>query len=188
MLAEISHQKSQAYLKQRNMLAMLCLALIGLMLVVVMLFSAKDREVILQPILSRPMTVSSAGPTADYLELVTRDTASVMLNRSPVALEYWMEQVLRVVDPAYQGRVKAELLRIVTEQKDSDVSQAFSMTGMKVDPRALASEVTGVVTVFVGKKVIASDKRTFRFRWSYQGLSLAMIEFGEVLPKGAKEL
>lgn len=187
MLAEISHAKSQALLKQRNMLAMLCLTLIGLMMVVVMLFSAKDREVILQPILSRPMTVSSAGPTADYLELVTRDTSSIILNRSPVALEYWMEQVLRVVDPAYQGRVKSELLRIVTEQKDSDVSQAFSMTGMKVDPKALTSEVTGVVTVFVGKKVIASDKRTFRFRWSYQGLSLAMTEFGEVLPKGAEE-
>lgn len=187
MLADIAHARSQALLKQRNMLAMLCMTLAGLMLVVVMLFSAKDREVVLQPILSRPMTISSAGPTADYLELVTRDTAAVMLNRSPVALEYWMEQVLRVVDPAYQGRIKAELLKIVTEQKDSDVSQAFSLTGMKVDPKALTSEVTGVITVFVGKKVIASDKRTFRFRWSYQGLSLAMTGFGEVLPKGEKE-
>lgn len=187
MLADVSHNKSQALLKQRNMLAVLSMALIGLMMVVIMLFSAKDREVILQPVLSRPLTISSGGVTAEYLEMVTRDTSLIALNRSPEALEYWMSQVLRISHPGAYGRLKAKLVKIVDEQKESDVAQAFSMTGMKVEPKQLTSEVTGVLTTFVGKKVIASTKKTYRFVWSYSGLSLSLVEFGELVPIGKGE-
>lgn len=187
MLADISHGRSQALLKQRNMLAVLVLTLIGLMMVIIMMFVSRDREVILQPVLSRSLTISSAGVTAEYLEMVTRDTATIALNRSPEALEYWMTQVLKVVHPSAYGKVKASLVKIVTEQKDSDVSQAFSMTGMTVDPKQMASEVSGTLTTFVGKKVISSAKKTFRFRWSYSGLTLSLIEFGELVPVTKEE-
>jgi hypothetical protein len=33
--------------------------------------------------------------------------------------------------------------------------------------------VTGTLKTFVGAQVIASDERSFRFRWTYQGLRLA---------------
>ena len=182
MLAELAHGRGQALLKQRNMLAVICLALIGLVMVLVMLFASKDREIVLQPVLTRPLAISSNGVTADYLEMVTRDTAIIALNRSPEALEYWMSQVLRIVHPSAYGRVKASLLKVVTEQKGSDVAQAFSMTGMTVDPKRLTSDVSGVLTVFVGKKVISSTRRTYRFRWSYAGLTLSLVEFGELVP------
>jgi conjugal transfer pilus assembly protein TraE len=92
-----------------------------------------------------------------------------------------MEQVLKVVNPSAYGRVKAALVKIVNEQKGSDVAQAFAMTRMTVDPAHLTSDVTGVVTTYVGSKIIASDKRIFRFRWAYSGLSLSLIEFGELV-------
>lgn len=182
MLADIAHGRSQALLKQRNMLAVLVLTLIGLMMVIIMMFVSRDREIVLQPVLSRPLTISSAGVTAEYLEMVTRDTSIIVLNRSPEALDYWMNEVLKIVHPSAYGRVKADLVKIVTEQNGSDVSQSFLMSGMKVDPRKLTSEVTGIVTTFVGKKVISSAKRTFQFRWSYAGLTLSMSGFGEIVP------
>ena len=182
MLADISHGRSQALLKQRNMLAVLVLTLIGLMMVIIMMFVSRDREVILQPVLSRPLTISSAGVTAEYLEMVTRDTATIALNRSPEALEYWMNQVLKVVHPSAYGKVKASLVKIVTEQKDSDVSQAFSMTGMTVDPKQMTSEVSGTLKTFVGEQVVASDDRRFRFNWTYRGLRLALSGFAPLPP------
>lgn len=188
MLADISHGRSQALLKQRNMLAVLVLALIGLMMVIITMFVSRDREIVLQPVLSRPLTISSAGVTAEYLEMVTRDTATIALNRSPEALEYWMQQILKIVHPSAYGRLKANLLRVIDENKGSDVSQSFSMTGMKVDPKLMTSEVSGVVTIFVGKKVISSVKKTFRFRWSYTGLTLSLIEFGELVPAGKEDV
>ncbi|QYE33133.1 type IV conjugative transfer system protein TraE (plasmid) [Polymorphobacter sp. PAMC 29334] len=181
MLAEISHGRSQSLLKQRNMLAVFALALISIVLMLVLALSTKDREMVLQPVLSRPLTLSSAGISPEYFELVTRDTAVMVLNRTPSGLDYWMEQVLKVVHPSAYGRVKNALTKIVAEQKGSDVAQAFAMTRMTVDPKRLVSEVTGTVTTYVGTKIIASDVRTFRFRWSYSGLSLSLVEFGELV-------
>lgn len=181
MLAEFAHGRSQTLLRQRNMLAVFALALIGVVLMLVLALSTKDREMVLQPMLSKPLTLTSAGVTPEYFELVTRDTAVMVLNRTPSGLDYWMEQILKVVNPSAYGRVKAALVKIVNEQKGSDVAQAFAMTRETVDPTHLTSEVTGMVTTYVGSKIIASDKRTFRFRWAYTGLSLSLIEFGEVV-------
>ena len=181
MLAEISHGRSQSLLKQRNMLAVFTLSLIIVVLLLVLALATKDREMVLQPVLSKPLTLSSAGVSPEYLELVTRDTATMVLNRTPSGMNYWMEQVLKVVHPSAYGRVKTALVKIVNEQSGSDVAQAFAMTAMTVDPKALVSEVTGTVTTYVGSKVISADKHTFRFRWNYSGLSLSLIEFGELV-------
>ena len=187
MLADIAHGRSQALLKQRNMLAVLVLTLIGLMMVIIMMFVSRDREIILQPVLSRPLTISSAGVTAEYLEMVTRDTSIIVLNRSPEALDYWMNEVLKIVHPSAYGRVKADLVKIVTEQRGSDVSQAFVINGMTVDPKGLTSEVEGDLKTFVGGQVIASETKRFRFGWNYAGLRLSLTSFALVhSPKEAR--
>ena len=62
----------------------------------------------------------------------------------------------------------------------SDVTQAFVIRSMTVDPKALTSEVTGTLKTFVGAQVIASDDRRFRFHWTYRGLRLALAGFAQV--------
>ena len=99
MLAQFSHERSQALLRQRNMFA---LTSAGLALAVVVtggLAAPRDREVVLLPTLRAPLTVSSAGASADYLEFVTRDAALMLLNRSPEGLDYWMAAILDLADP-----------------------------------------------------------------------------------------
>ena len=48
-------------------------------------------------------------------------------------------------------------------------------------PLARRSRLTGTLKTFVGAQVIASNDRSFRFRWSRRGLSLALTGF-EQLP------
>src|SRR3546814_5377043 len=91
----------------------------------------RDREVVLQPILRSPVTVSSAGVSREYLEMITRDTVVLTLNRSPQNLEYWMNAVLDITAPASQGKVKADLLKIVNEQRGSSISQFFTIEKME---------------------------------------------------------
>lgn len=180
MFLDISHERQQSLLRQRNLFALTSLGL-GVMLVVAAGFATtRDSEVVLVPTAGRQLTVSSAGVSADYLELITRDTALMLLNRSPEGLEYWMAEILKLADPASYGRLKAELVRIVAEQRGSDVSQAFVITSMTVDPDGLTSEVAGTLKTFVGAQVIASDARRFRFSWTYRGLSLALSGFAQV--------
>lgn len=180
MLADIAHQRGQALLRQRRLLL---IALASSLLVNVgglLALSSKDREVILQPITTRPLSITSSGVSADYLELVTRDVALLLLNRSPAGLDYWMEQILKVAHPAAYGTLRAELVKIVTEQRGSDLAQAFMITGMTIDPKRLVSEVEGELKTFVGGQVIASEKKRFRFGWRYTGLNLALTSFALV--------
>ena len=189
MLADIHHQRGQALLRQRNVLALTSAGLAVLLAITGGFAVTRNREIVLLPTLSKKLTISSAGVSADYLELVTRDTALVLLNRSPEGLDYWMEQILELADPASRGRLKADLMRIVEEQRGSDVTQAFVIRTMTVDPKGLTSEVTGTLKTFVGAQVIASDDRRFRFAWSYRGLRLGLVGFEQLpSPGAAKDL
>ena len=183
MFADISHERQQSLLRQRNLFALTSAGLGIALVVAVSLAATRDREVVLLPTLPKQLTVSSAGVEADYLELVTRDAALVLLNRSPEGLDYWMDEILKLADPASYGRLKADLVGIVEEQRGSDVTQAFVIRSMTVDPKGLTSDVTGTLKTFVGAQVITSDERRFRFNWTYRGLRLALSGFSQLPPK-----
>ena len=180
-----SQAQAQRVLRQRNMLVLTSVGLGVVAMFALIAASARDREVVLQPVLTRPIELSSAGVSKDYLELVTRDATVLMLNRTPANAQYWMDSVLRIVHPSAYGRIKGELLRIVNDQRGSSVAQFFTIEAMKVDPEHLTSEVTGVLHTMVGRQEVAALKRTFRFDWSYTGVELRLVGFGAVSAPGA---
>lgn len=175
-----SHSHSQRVLRQRNILAIIAAGLCALTMLLLIFTVSRDREVVLQPILRSPVTVSSAGVSREYLEMITRDTVVLTLNRSPQNLEYWMNSVLDITAPSAQGKIKSELLKIVGEQRGSSISQFYTIETMELDTRNLRSEVTGSLHTIVGNKVISNERRTFRYDWEYSGLSLKLIGFGMV--------
>ncbi|MCQ8897822.1 type IV conjugative transfer system protein TraE, partial [Limnobacter humi] len=115
------HAHSQRVLRQRNLLGVVAIVLAAAVALLLLLSASRDREVVLQPVLRSPLTVSSAGVSREYLEMVTRDTAILTLDRSPANLDYWMKSVLEIVSPRAQGKIKADLLRIVNEQRGSSI-------------------------------------------------------------------
>lgn len=183
MLDSFAEQRSQRLLKQRNTLTIIAGAELIAITLLLAGFSARPREIVLTPTISRPLTISTSGISDDYLELVTRDTALMLLNRSPEALDYWMEQILALAHPDAYGKLKGELVRIVTEQKGSDIAQAFVIAKMTVDADSLTSEVEGTLKTYVGAQVISTQKRRFKFAWDYTGLKLSLTGFAPVLEK-----
>ena len=176
----ISHAQAQRLLKQRNLLAIGCAALFGVSVLLTLTAASREREVVLQPVLAKPLTLSSSHIDKDYLELVTRDAALLTLNRSPSNLQYWMDSILEITDPRTHGRMKAELMKVFSEQNGSNVSQYFTIEKLSVDPEGLTSEVNGVLHTVVGSKEVTAEARTFRFVWSYSGVSLKLAGFGQV--------
>ncbi len=179
----ISHAQAQRLLKQRNLLAIGCAALFGVSVLLTLTAASREREVVLQPVLARPLTLSSSHIDKDYLELVTRDAALLTLNRSPSNLQYWMDSILEITDPRTHGRMKAELMKVFSEQNGSNVSQYFTIEKLTVDPEGLTSEVNGILHTVVGSKEVTAEARTFRFVWSYSGVSLKLAGFGQVTDK-----
>ena len=114
---EFAYEEAQRHLKQRNRFAALA-GLLGLTTVLAVGAAAtRDETLVLVPVTSERIALSSGGIETHYLELVTRDTALMLLNRAPESLDYWMEQILKVADPASRGHLKAELVKIVDEQR-----------------------------------------------------------------------
>jgi conjugal transfer pilus assembly protein TraE len=176
----ISHAQAQRLLKQRNWLAIACTGLFGVSVLLTITAAGRDREVVLQPLLAKPLTLTSSHIDRDYLELVTRDAALLTLNRSPSNLQYWMDSILAITDPRTHGRMKAELMKVFAEQNGSNVSQYFTIEKLSVDPETLTSEVNGILHTVVGSKEVTAQARTFRFVWSYSGVSLKLAGFGQV--------
>ena len=177
---DLSISHGQAQRLQRNLLAIGCAALFGVSVLLTLTAASREREVVLQPVLARPLTLSSSHIDKDYLELVTRDAALLTLNRSPSNLQYWMDSILEITDPRTHGRMKAELMKVFSEQNGSNVSQYFTIEKLSVDPEGLTSEVNGVLHTVVGSKEVTAEARTFRFVWSYSGVSLKLAGFGQV--------
>ena len=175
-----SHTQSQRVLKQRNMLLATSLVLAGLAGILGITAASRDREVVLQPVMRTPLTLSSSGVSREYLEAVTRDAAVLTLNRTPQSLDYWMKSVLELVHPSAYGAVKADLLKIVDDQRGSAIAQYFTMESLKVDPDGLTSEVTGVLHTMVGRQEVSAVTKTFHYGWVYNGLSLKLVQFGMV--------
>ena len=175
-----THAQGQRVLKQRNLLAVTSVALGILTTVLFFLTITRDREVVLQPVLQSPLKVSSAGVSKEYLELITRDTAVLTLDRNPANLDYWMQSVLDVTAPSAQGKIRADLMKIVDEQRGSSIAQFFTIQSMEIDPKSLWSTVSGDLHTIVGNKVVSNERRTFRFDWQYSGLSLKLVGFGMV--------
>src|SRR3546814_12458159 len=83
MRAEFAYEEAQKYLRQRNRLAVVAGVLGLASLLGLGAAATRDREVVLVPVTSERLSLTTAGPDAHYLELVTRDTALMLLNRSP---------------------------------------------------------------------------------------------------------
>src|SRR3546814_15914509 len=88
MEAGFSQAQAQRVLKQRNMLVMASAGLAIVTIFSLIAASERDRAIVLQPVLTRQLELSSAGVRREYLELVTHDAAGMMLNRSQQNLAY----------------------------------------------------------------------------------------------------
>ena len=51
---------------------------------------------------------------------------------------------------------------------------------MNIDPGNLTSEVSGDLHTILGGKEVSNERRTFRYHWEYEGLSLRLVGFGIV--------
>lgn len=180
------HSQGQRVLRQRNLLAMVALGLAAIIVILFTISASRDREIVLQPVLQSPLTISSAGVSRQYLELVTRDTSQLILNRSPDNLDYWLTSIVQLCTPQARGRIKADMLKIADEQRGSSISQFFTIDTMDIDPKQLRSTVSGTLNTIAGQKIIASQKRTFQFDWEYSGLSLKLAGFGMLRPAEKK--
>src|SRR3546814_17749912 len=93
MRAEFAYEEAQKYLRQRNRLAVVAGVLGLASLLGLGAAATRDREVVLVPVPSERLSLTTAGPDAPYLALVPRHTALLPPHRSPQGPPYWLGQI-----------------------------------------------------------------------------------------------
>ena len=143
MKHEFAYEEAQRHLAQRNRFAALA-AMLGLTsLIAIGAAATREESVVLVPVTAERLTLTSGALEAHYLELVTRDTALMLLNRAPESLDYWMEQVIArmEVDPgALTATVTGTLKTFVGAQVIASQQRSFAFTWRR---RGLSLGLTG---------------------------------------------
>jgi len=91
-----------------------------------------------------------------------------------------MNAILEITDERSRGEVKKALMKVVAEQQGSQITQFFTADAMDVDPKTLTSSVGGIIHTVVASKEVTAERRTFRFTWTYNGVSLKLKGFGMI--------
>lgn len=180
---DFAHQQSQRVLKQRNTFAVTSCGLFLVLCATLLVASGRKQEIILVPAVKGSMSLTSTSVSPEYLEAVTRDVATVALNRSPENLDYWMQSLLNLTDESSRGQLKVDLLKVYQEQSGTQITQFFTPDGMQIYPDRLQSQVSGIVHTVAANKEVSTQHRLFRFIWAYNGFNLKLKGFGAVTPK-----
>jgi conjugal transfer pilus assembly protein TraE len=137
-------------------------------------------EAVLVPTMTSDMSLMSGAPSGPYMEMLTRDVASLFLNRHPNNTDYFQENVLRIVDSSVYAEMEQELRAMREERIHTRTSTVFHPIEIFTDPTEGYSEITGVLQTRVGDQQVAEDTRTYAARWNIEGLSVRLLDFAEI--------
>lgn len=142
----------------------------------------KKSEIVLVPTMSGEFVVQEGAASREYLEQMTRDVASLFLNRTPHNTEYFEDTLLRLVDPRVYATMQSELERARTERIQTRTSTVFHPIEIFVEPARNYSEIVGEVHTFVGDERVSKETKTFAATWAVNGLTVRLHEFVEIDP------
>lgn len=174
-------------LKQRNILAITCAFLIvsNTILVIASLFST--REIVLIPnALDKETAVSNKKMSPAYLEAITRDVVSLMLNITPSNTEYATRSVLKITHPSFFGQLKHELSRNAEDVVKRRITTFYFPQSMQIlgDSSVM---VTGKLSTYLGKEMMSEEVKSYSITYAYEGFRPLVTDFHEVDPKAKEE-
>ena len=175
-------QQVSSVIKQRNIAGA---ALGGAFLVILLLSLAlcfNSKLVIVVPsVVSREYTISGNSVSRAYLEDMSREVITAMLNLTPRNVNYMTGLVLKMVHPSAYGEVKKELLAIQEDVVKRKVSTVFYPVEIKVDEKQLLTQVEGDFNTFVGNSLTSSKRKIFQIAFDYTGAKLTIGGFNEII-------
>lgn len=140
----------------------------------------KQPTVVLVPTLTGEGGVREGRPTAEYLEMLTRDVAWLFLNRHPYNKSYFEESLLRIVDAEVFSEISQQLKAQREERFRTNTSTAFDPIDIFVDPAMGYGEITGILRTFVGRELVSETTRTYAARFATRGVATRLLDFSEI--------
>lgn len=177
MDTQVSYARLNTALRQRNVLAIGALILSLAIVLLAYALATKEERIILTPTLLADTELSTAVPSPEYLEQVTRDISNLFLNRHPHNLSYFRDNILRLADPTAHGQIEAALMATERRLLATRTSTVFYPTEIFVDPKRLYSEIRGELHTYLGPERVSEERKVYAADWSYRAMRLHLQDF-----------
>lgn len=181
------YQGSLASSKQLNkLLSIFCVCLsVSLIVMGFCVYRAIGYKstVFVPPVLTQQMTISDVYPDRSYLNQMALYLALLRLNVTPSNIENNFNEFLKRVDSSIFNEMKHHLDQQIKEVQESRISAAFYPRSQKVNVDEKSVFITGMLTKFVGTRLVSSKEASFIFVFSYRNGSLTIKDYYPVKEK-----
>lgn len=167
--------------KQRNFLLYATTALLLSIIIMATTLLRQERVTVVVPgYTGGEFTISSKGVSREYLELVSRDVISTILNITPYNYDFCREKILKMTTPESYGKVKYDIEQMVSYLKTRQISLRYTPISMELDEKKLEVDIGGYLTTYVGVKQTENIFGKYRIGFEYRGGILMLAEFREI--------
>jgi conjugal transfer pilus assembly protein TraE len=139
-----------------------------------------EKTIVVPPTLEKPFWVKGSEMSPEYLEEMSRYLTGLVLNVTPKSVDGNVDVFLRYVAPEAFGDIRTTMAVQGERLKRDNVSTAFYPVDYQTKVKQRQTVITGDFTTMVGKQVVSTVRRSWRFSYSLAGGRLWVSEFLEV--------
>lgn len=180
MLTSSLITESSKYLKQRNILFISNLISLFAVLALTAVIIISKKEIVLVPTIKKDSVISNKIMSKSYLEAITRDVITLMLDVSPQNFEYSKNSILKITHPAFYGELKDAIIKRNDDIKKRDISLSFYPQSITFDTKPNAVFVIGNLSTHLGKQEVSNEKKIYYVEYNMQGFMPQVMDFHEV--------
>ena len=166
MTPHAQQKRIDGLLRQRNLLLGGLALLAATNFAVASLAALRTTETILIPTQLAETAIRDGSVSDDYLIGITRDVATLMLNRHPHDTDYFRESVLRIVEPRHHGALEASMAADERLNRYKSGERTFHPTDLcrvRTPDGQLVTEIVGRLNTYLNDRKVASEELAQRF-------------------------
>jgi len=148
-----------------------------LLAVTIMGTDTTEKTVVVPPTIERSFWVKGAEVSPEYLEEMSRYLSTLVLNATPKSVDANIDVFLRYVDPNAYGAIRSRMAIQAERLRRDDVSTVFYPVAYQTSTEKAQVAVTGDFVTVVGKQIVSSVRRSWRFDFTHTGGRLWVSEF-----------
>lgn len=182
MKKNFSNKKNDIIILQRNILFLVVIVSFLIIFFLTLALVRKNIMTVLVPFgMNNQVSLNSNRPSNDYLENISRDIITTMLNLTPNNIEYAEKTILTHVHSSAYGKLKKEFEVLKKNINSKKFTTSFYITSMIPDNAKMNVLINGDFYTFLGTKQVDRTKKSFEITYNYQVGKILIINFNEII-------
>lgn len=136
----------------------------NVVLVLTLAYNTNRERIVFTPVMAPEykMMISNNTASPEYLNLLSRNILSLLLNITPNNVQAQQNELMTMVDSKYRDELQAKLIDIATQVKGNNLSQNFYVQTIKIINSPNVIFVTGTLNQYIDKNISSSKRQNYK--------------------------